>query len=799
MHKRFYGSVFTFFILIAVIFTALPVQTVQAATFTVTKTADTNDGACDADCSLREAVTAANGAPGADTITVPTGTYSLTLGGSGENGNSSGDLDVTEALTIVGAGESTTIIQQTTNDRVFHILSGNFSISAVTISDGNISGGDGGGVFHDSGNDLTIDHVTFSGNSAEGSFGGGAIRSGSGTTLISNSTFINNTASNSNGGGAILFGGGEFFRPVVTITNSTFSDNQVSGQFGHGGAINSNADPIIITGSTFTNNQANAEGPFSNSNGGAFDMDSSGASAIIANSTFTGNSAKDSGGGIFVRDDGALTLRNVTIASNIADSDANGAGDGGGLYVQDMGVDGTNPSVGNTIFGGNSDTGGEMPDCGGDGSDHFDSAGHNLIQNLTGCILGGTTAGNITGFNPLLGALANNGGPTQTRALLTGSPAIDAGDNALCAAAPVSNVDQRGITRPQDAACDIGAYEMVTPLLVTSRSLLATYTAPGPSSFTVTFNKPVSDLGENSDPDDVTNPSNYLVVERGPNGITNTVSCADGVAPDDVLVLVTSVTYNPATTTATVFFASPLPAGNYTVFVCGTTSIVDLSSTPLAGNGVNPGTDNVFNFVVNPVVVPPTATAIPIPGGGGTGTANEEVSLPKTGFAPGVVSLLPAQPAEKAYTDLGEIWIEIPSQNVKASIYGVPVGSNGWDTTWLGNNAGWLHGTAFPTWEGNSVITGHVTNSEGAPGPFANLKKLKYGDTIIVHMNGQRYVFEVRKSRLVRPQSTSYALEHLEDYSYLTLITCQGFNSTSSVYRFRRVVRAVLVRVEADK
>lgn len=85
------------------------------------------------------------------------------------------------------------------------------------------------------------------------------------------------------------------------------------------------------------------------------------------------------------------------------------------------------------------------------------SAGHNLIEDLTGCVVTGTLIGNITGVDPRLSILQDNGGPTNTHALLPGSPAIDAGDDAACAAPPVSGVDQRGIARPQGAHCDIGA------------------------------------------------------------------------------------------------------------------------------------------------------------------------------------------------------------------------------------------------------------------------------------------------------------------------------------------------------
>ncbi len=233
------------------------------------------------------------------------------------------------------------------------------------------------------------------------------------------------------------------------------------------------------------------------------------------------------------------------------------------------------------------------------------------------------------------------------------------------------------------------------------------------------------------------------------------------------------MTYTP--NTSTINFGSALPAGTYRLFVCGTTSVVDLALNPING-----GTDTIYNFVVA------SATA-------GTTTA---ASLPKTGFAPNKVTSPPVQPANLAYTDLGSIWIEIPSQNIKSAIVGVPKTDKGWDTTWLANDTGWLNGTAFPTWEGNSVLTAHVTNANGLPGPFANLKELKYGDQIIVNLYGQQYIYEVRSTRLSRPTTTNFALEDLEDYSYITLVTCQGYNPLSDSYLFRRIVRAVLVSVK---
>jgi LPXTG-site transpeptidase (sortase) family protein len=147
---------------------------------------------------------------------------------------------------------------------------------------------------------------------------------------------------------------------------------------------------------------------------------------------------------------------------------------------------------------------------------------------------------------------------------------------------------------------------------------------------------------------------------------------------------------------------------------------------------------------------------------------------------------------------MGDLWLEIPSQKVRANIVGVPQVKNNWNVSWLGNEAGWLNGTAFPTWIGNSVITAHVTDANGLPGPFANLRNLVYGDKLIVHLYGEKYTFEVRQSRLSSPNSTSFAYKHLTENSYLTLITCQSYNYEKDDYTFRRVVRAVLVSVEAE-
>jgi LPXTG-site transpeptidase (sortase) family protein len=170
-------------------------------------------------------------------------------------------------------------------------------------------------------------------------------------------------------------------------------------------------------------------------------------------------------------------------------------------------------------------------------------------------------------------------------------------------------------------------------------------------------------------------------------------------------------------------------------------------------------------------------------------------ALPQTGFAPNVKTVLSQQPNEKMYAATALV-LEIPSLNVRLPIVGIPKKDGAWDVTWLGNQAGWLAGTAFPSWNGNSVLTGHVYDSNGLPGPFVNLNKLKYGDTIIIHVSGQKYIFEVRSNQVVSPDDSS-GLKH-EERSWLTLITCKEYDQKTDSYKKRVVVRAVLVKVERD-
>lgn len=178
----------------------------------------------------------------------------------------------------------------------------------------------------------------------------------------------------------------------------------------------------------------------------------------------------------------------------------------------------------------------------------------------------------------------------------------------------------------------------------------------------------------------------------------------------------------------------------------------------------------------------------------GGGEASERVRLPTvqpdTGFAPNRVTTLPRQPLGKSYTAT-DVWVEIPSLGVKMPIVGVPLVDGAWDVSWLWRDAGWLNGTAFPGWKGNSALTGHVVLPDGTSGPFSKLGDLAWGDRIIVHAYGTAYTYEVRENQTISPYNMT-VFRH-EDDAWLTLITCKSYNELTNTYASRIAVRAVLV------
>jgi len=458
-----------------------PLATIYAAgkTFTVTSTVDApdvtpGDGKCETGtgnsiCTLRAAIQETNALAGADTINLQAGAlYVLTRAGD-DNTALNGDLDITDDLTINGGGggAGSSIIDGNgfvTNDRVFDIekFGGTMHLSGVTIQHGKDSVSNAGGIYNHYGtltltdsvvkanigvnggieneDTLTLNNSTISNNTA--TYGGGGILNYIGTVTLNNSIVSGNQGVVTGGGIKNQFG-------AVTLNNSTVSGNQA----GVGGGIytysKNNSSTVTLINSTLSGNKATtAQG---NGVGGGIYIVLS--LVTLVNSTVTSNQADYDGGGID-NASGTVNMNNATIAFNAADVSTPGIG-GGGVYNESGTVNFRNTLVANNIH--QSVNGPVLDECKGS----LTSEDYNLILDTTGCAIGGATAHNKIGMYAGLANLANNGGPTATHALLTGSPAIDAGNPSGCKDNNNANLttDQRGYARLAGVACDIGAYE----------------------------------------------------------------------------------------------------------------------------------------------------------------------------------------------------------------------------------------------------------------------------------------------------------------------------------------------------
>ena len=246
------------------------------------------------------------------------------------------------------------------------------------------------------------------------------------------------TVRNGQTGGA---GGGIISESTLTVLRCLITNNRAGSA---GGGIYS--EPLSPTG-TLTVRESLVAGNRSGFAGGGI---ATGSNLTLSNSTLSGNTASDGGGGLYL-DGSQADIRNSTIAGNSASF-------GGGMLLG--GDSGAQATLTNTIIAGNTGA-----DC-----ETFGTAlnSNHSLDSDGSCGLTGT--GDLPGTNPLLGPLANNGGPTDTQALLAGSPAIDAGGSVGCPA-----TDQRGISRPQGPACDIGAFELemntnVPPVLTSDQA-----------------------------------------------------------------------------------------------------------------------------------------------------------------------------------------------------------------------------------------------------------------------------------------------------------------------------------------
>lgn len=168
--------------------------------------------------------------------------------------------------------------------------------------------------------------------------------------------------------------------------------------------------------------------------------------------------------------------------------------------------------------------------------------------------------------------------------------------------------------------------------------------------------------------------------------------------------------------------------------------------------------------------------------------------LPRTGFTPGKVTTVGEQPAAKKY-QASEITLRIPKLNVELGVTGVQKTDGNWDVSWLNGQAGYLEGSAYPTWAGNSVITAHVWDAYNNPGPFAGLKTLGYGDQVEIEAFGKTYVYEVRETKQVTEQDVETVMAE-KDGTWITLLTCEDYSEKTDRYAYRRVVQAVLIEVK---
>jgi len=445
--------------LLAMLLAASPAGAV-GTTYTVDTLADGASNSSDCitpvpgSCSLRDAVDAATDG---DTIVFASGlTGTITL--------NAGEMDFNAEFTLQGPGADLLTVDAAGSSRVFYMCTGSAAaeIAGITITGGSDSMG--GGLYDECDDGFTLRDVVVTGNEAT-SGGGGGFYSGGSVTLI-NTVVSNNTATTFGGGGVSddltmvgstisgntsgAGGGGAFAKGNASITTSTFDNNTAADC---GGGLYSKVDngTVTITDSTFSNNSAD------NCYGGAIDIDNGYNTVLIANTTITGNSAV-SGGGLHLYGYNAVTLAQNTIVGNNATS-TDALYSGGGLHFEPLGL---TLEMSGTIVSGNTAAAG--PADIGIGSSNTVSGAITANDSLLGDVdsrLAVNGSGNVSAITPGVGALADNGGPTKTRALLADSAALDAGP-ATVATFPGNAYDQRGagFARVVGTRADIGAFEI---------------------------------------------------------------------------------------------------------------------------------------------------------------------------------------------------------------------------------------------------------------------------------------------------------------------------------------------------
>ncbi len=451
------------------------VQAAPNATWYVSSSSGNDGNDCQSLATACATIGAAVGKAGNnDTIEISAGTYN------------EHDIQIFKPLTLNGAGAGITIVDAGGNGRLFHTGStitiyGMTLLNGQTAVAGNIFETGGGAVLNSGGGTLTLQNVDIVYNEASGS-GGGIFNVA--TLILDGTKVISNTAGG--GGGGIY----NYNIGVITVTQSTLALNIANASGAGGGAIYHGGNSLSVTDSNLAQNQSNYFG-------GGLHVDSN-SSIVLENITLADNQSS-AGAGLAITT-GAVTMTNGTVSGNTASNNYGGiyaTGPSSSIFIQNSTIAentrtntagngfngvmrGNNATISlvNTILANN-----QQNNC--SSFSPPTSLGHNLSSDNT---CGLTQTGDQPGVDPLLGSLANNGGIVITHALLPGSPAIDAGDNAQCPAK-----DARRIDRPYDgdgdstATCDIGAVEARHQITIADTAVLEGDSGSVTAVFTVTL------------------------------------------------------------------------------------------------------------------------------------------------------------------------------------------------------------------------------------------------------------------------------------------------------------------------
>ena len=566
----------------------------HATTITVVNGNDSGPG------SLRQAIL--NASPG-DTINFAPSVTTVTL--------TSGELVIDKNLIITGPGANRLTVTAMYHDyiyfRIFNISSSTttVSISEITISNGFAQEGPGGGGILSAGV-LTLTGCTISDNSTSaifgGPLGGGGVMNDHGTMIITGCTISNNSEGEGEGGGGVLNENGAMTITGCTISNNSTSQGLTESSFTSvGGGISNHSGSLIITNSTISGNTCSSGNfdPLFPAAATAFGggVDNSG-SLTITNCTISGNSALASGissgdtaygGGI--SNGGDLQITSSTIAYNSAIGDDNGVGGG---------INGFEPTTtDSSIIALNTATTG--------GPDYFtnsgtlQSTGYNIIGNNADAVINSQPTDQIgtptAPIDPLLGPLADNGGPTLTHALQPGSPAINRGDPA----APPQ--DQRGYSRL--GVPDVGAFEFdgVAPAIlgnISTRAFVQTgdnvmiggFIVEGAQPKRVIIRAIGPELTQYGVPNPLFNPTLELHDSTGALIASNDnwrVTIIGGIITSNQVDDILSSGHAPTDGRESAIIAE-LPAGNYTAIVRGvndSTGVALAEVYDISGNAIS--------------------------------------------------------------------------------------------------------------------------------------------------------------------------------------------------------------------